>query len=157
MLVWEHPESDKLFCEEIDVGEEKPRQIASGLRKFMKIEQLQGASVLVVTNLKPAKLGGFPSAGMVLCAKQMDGENETVEFIRAPEGAKIGERVLLEGTEAGQHEPFLPNKVKKKKVLEHMKDVWKTDAGRQCTWEGKKWMTTAGPCFAENLANAVIS
>ena len=139
------------------MGEEKPRQIASGLRKFMKIEQLQGASVLVVTNLKPAKLGGFPSAGMVLCAKLQEGEKETVEFIRAPEGAKIGERVLLEGTAAGQHEPFLPNKVKKKKVLEHMKDVWKTDAERQCMWEGKKWMTSAGPCYAEKLANAVIS
>merc|ERR1712127_867518 len=33
--VWEHPEADKLYCEEIDLGEESPRQIASGLRPYM--------------------------------------------------------------------------------------------------------------------------
>ena len=52
---WEHPDSDHLWCEEIDVGEEKPWQIASGLREHYSLEEMQGANVLVVCNLKPAK------------------------------------------------------------------------------------------------------
>jgi glutamyl-tRNA synthetase len=63
--VWEHEEADKLFCEEIDVGEDEPRQIASGLRPYMKAEDLQGRKVLVLCNLKARNLVGFPSHGMV--------------------------------------------------------------------------------------------
>ena len=45
---WEHEEADKLFCEEIDIGEESgPRQIASGLRDHYKLEDLEGQRVLV--------------------------------------------------------------------------------------------------------------
>merc|ERR1712087_794725 len=39
--VWEHEEADKLFCEEIDVGEDEPRQIASGLKPYLKQEDLE--------------------------------------------------------------------------------------------------------------------
>jgi methionine--tRNA ligase beta chain len=67
--VWHHPEADKLFCEEIDVGEEEPRQIASGLREHYTLEQMLNRKVLVVCNLKSAKIVGFASSGMVLAAK----------------------------------------------------------------------------------------
>ncbi len=69
MKVWHHPDADKLFCEEIDVGEESPRQIASGLRQHYSLEEMQDRKVLVVCNLKPAKIVGFESNGMVLAAK----------------------------------------------------------------------------------------
>ena len=56
---WEHPDSDKLWCEKIDVGEDEPRQIASGIRAYYATaDQLEGRPVLVVCNLKAAKLGG---------------------------------------------------------------------------------------------------
>jgi methionine--tRNA ligase beta chain len=67
--VWEHPDSEKLWCEEIDVGEEKPRQIVSGLRAWYTKEQMLGKRLIAVCNLKTAKLGGVPSAGMVMCAQ----------------------------------------------------------------------------------------
>lgn len=68
--MWHHPEADKLFCEEIDVGEEGgPRQIASGLRDHYTLEEMQDRKVLVVCNLKAAKIVGFSSNGMVLAAK----------------------------------------------------------------------------------------
>jgi len=85
--VWEHPDSDKLWCESIDCGEEKPRQILSGLRHNFTQEQML-RRVLVVCNLKAAKLGGIPSHGMVLCAS--NDEHTEVEFLEPPEGAKIG-------------------------------------------------------------------
>jgi len=67
--VWHHPEADKLFCEEIDVGEENKREIASGLREHYTLEDMEGRKVLVVCNLKAAKIVGFASNGMVLAAK----------------------------------------------------------------------------------------
>lgn len=68
--VWHHPDADKLFCEEIDVGEEGgPRQIASGLREHYELSDMQDKKVLVVCNLKPSKIVGFTSNGMVLAAK----------------------------------------------------------------------------------------
>ena len=51
--------TDKLYCEEIDIGEEVPRQIASGLAKHYTLEQMQDRAVIVVANLKPRTLVGF--------------------------------------------------------------------------------------------------
>lgn len=94
--VWLHPEADKLFCEEIDVGEEGgPRQITSGLRGHYDLDDLQDKKVLVVCNMKASKIVGFASFGMVLAAKAEDGSK--VELVTPPEGSSIGERVFIEG------------------------------------------------------------
>lgn len=59
---WEHPDSEKLYCEEIDLGEAAPRQIASGLRAFYpSVNDLTGRKVLVLANLKERALAGFKS------------------------------------------------------------------------------------------------
>ena len=68
--VWNHESADKLFCEQIDLGEEGgPREIASGLREHYTLEEMQDKLVLVVCNLKASKIVGFVSNGMVLAAK----------------------------------------------------------------------------------------
>lgn len=72
--MWNHEDAERLYCEEIDVGEDAPRQIASGLREHVSLEEMQGSLVLVVCNLRPAKLAGFVSNGMVLAAKGSDGK-----------------------------------------------------------------------------------
>ena len=105
---WEHPEAAKLFCEEVDVGEGAPRKIASGLRDYYSLDQMQGRRVLVIANLKPRKLQGFESNGMVVCAVAADGKSE---FIEPPEGAAPGERVYCEGVTGDAWEP---NKVGKR-------------------------------------------
>jgi len=53
---WAHPDSDKLWCERIDIGEAEPREIASGLRAFYSQEEMQGANVIVLANLKDKKV-----------------------------------------------------------------------------------------------------
>nr|CAH7756022.1 unnamed protein product [Callosobruchus chinensis] len=63
-----HPEADALYVEKIDLGEEKPRTIVSGLVNFIPIEEMQNRMVVVLCNLKPAKMRGVESQGMVLCA-----------------------------------------------------------------------------------------
>ncbi|MDE6758259.1 MAG: methionine--tRNA ligase [Clostridia bacterium] len=65
--------ADKLLCSKIDLGEEQPRTIVSGIAKFYTPEEMIGKQVIVVTNLKPVKLRGIESQGMVLCASDEDG------------------------------------------------------------------------------------
>jgi methionine--tRNA ligase beta chain len=92
--VWAHPDADKLWCEEVDCGEESgPRQIASGLREYYKTpEDMEGRLVLVLANLKARPMRGFVSHGMLLCAST---EDRGVELIEPPTGAKLGERVTI--------------------------------------------------------------
>ena len=144
--VWEHEEADKLYCEEIDVGEDEPRQIASGLRPFMGPEDLEGKKVLVLCNLKARKLVGFPSHGMVLCASNSD--HTDVRLIAPPVDAKIGERVTVpdfdfEGEESA---PFAENKVGKKKVVEKLAPFLVTSKYGVPEFLGRPFMTTAGVC-----------
>lgn len=138
---WEHEEADKLFCEEIDIGEGiGPRQIASGLRAHYSVDDLPGQRVLVLANLKARKLVGFESHGMVLCASSSDGK---VQFVEPPEGAAIGERVMVDGFEG---EPATENQIIKKKMLEAIFPDLKTNAVGVVTYKGVPLSTSAGPC-----------
>eukprot|EP00537_Pseudo-nitzschia_pungens_P003945 CAMPEP_0172367840 /NCGR_PEP_ID=MMETSP1060-20121228/23927_1 /TAXON_ID=37318 /ORGANISM="Pseudo-nitzschia pungens, Strain cf. cingulata" /LENGTH=248 /DNA_ID=CAMNT_0013092225 /DNA_START=1880 /DNA_END=2626 /DNA_ORIENTATION=+ len=115
---WEHEEADKLFCEEINVGEEEPRKIASGLKAHYTSEDMVGKKVLVLANLKSRKMVGFPSHGMVLCAVKEgaaeDGSEDIVELLSPPEAAVPGDRIVCAGYEG---EPATENQVIKKKML----------------------------------------
>ncbi|MGL4737505.1 MAG: methionine--tRNA ligase [Cellulosilyticaceae bacterium] len=66
------PKADKLLVSQIKIGEEV-RQIVSGIAKYYEPEQFVGKKVVVVTNLKPVKLRGIMSEGMVLCASDDEG------------------------------------------------------------------------------------
>jgi len=154
LKAWEHESAEKLYCEEVDVGEESgPRKIASGLRPFYKLEEMQNRTVLVLCNLKARNLVGFPSHGMVMCASNAD--HTKVEFAVPPEGAKIGERVIFEGYDG---EPEAENKVAKKKMFEKIAPDLKTDETGEISWKGKKATTSAGICKAVNgMPNAQVS
>jgi methionyl-tRNA synthetase len=79
--VKKHPDSDKLFIEQIDVGEENPRTIVSGLQKYYTEKEMLGKNVVVLCNLKPAKLAGVKSEGMVLVSE--DEKNDKIGLIIA--------------------------------------------------------------------------
>ncbi|NWJ12060.1 SYYC protein, partial [Crypturellus undulatus] len=66
--VEKHPDADSLYVEKIDVGEPEPRTVVSGLVQFVPKEQLQDRLVVLLCNLKPQKMRGVESQGMVLCA-----------------------------------------------------------------------------------------
>jgi methionyl-tRNA synthetase len=66
-------QTDSLLRLHVDLGEEKPRQIVAGLASSYTPEQLVGRHVLVVTNLKPRKIRGLMSYGMVLAVQKGDG------------------------------------------------------------------------------------
>jgi glutamyl-tRNA synthetase len=144
--VWEHPEADKLYCEEINVGEEQPRSIASGLRPYLSKEEMLGRKVLVLCNLKERKLVGFPSHGMVLCASNAD--HSVVKLVSPPFDAKIGERVTVPdfdfASEAGA--PLAENALGKKKVLEQLAPYLVTGPYGVPQFLGRPFMTSAGVC-----------
>ncbi len=151
--VWPHEESDKLWCEKVDLGDAEPRQILSGLRKFYKKEDMQDQLVLVLCNLKKRNLVGVPSHGMVLCAS--NAEHTEVEFVVPPEGAKVGERVMFEGYDG---EAEAENKFAKKKMLEKLAPDLKTDENGIVVWKNAKSVTSVGPCVAiKGMKGAQVS
>jgi len=150
---WPHPDSDKLWCEKVDVGEGEPREIASGIRAYYETaDQLVDRKVLVVCNLKPAKLAGFASNGMVLCASSAD--RETVAFVEPPEGAAPGQRVLMEGQEAV--EPASGNAMKKKKLMEKAAEELRA-VDNVATAHGKPLVVAGGQCTSPSVPVGTIN
>lgn len=85
----DHPDADRLLVMQVDIGEEKPRQIVAGIRKDYEPEELVGRTLVIVANLKPAKLRGQESHGMMLAVK---GDEKVIPLgIDGP--AKVGTRV----------------------------------------------------------------
>lgn len=64
--------AEKLYILQVDLGEEKPRQIVSSLVDYYTAEELVGKEIIVLANLKPAKMRGHISEGMLLCAETTD-------------------------------------------------------------------------------------
>ena len=158
---WEHEEADKLYCEEINLGEEGgPRQIASGLKAHYSVEEMVGKKVLVLANLKSRKLVGFPSHGMVLCAckygEAEDGSEDTVEFVCPPDDAEIGDRVVCYGFEG---EPATENQIVKKKILNAVFPDLKVDADGVAVYKDVPLTTVIGglTCKAASLKDVPIS
>ena len=83
------PKSKKLLCSQVKIGT-KTRQIISGIKAHYTPEEMVGKKVMVVTNLKPAKLAGMLSEGMILCAEDAEGNLAlTTPEKKMPAGAEI--------------------------------------------------------------------
>lgn len=81
--------SKKLLCSQVRVGSEV-KQIVSGIKAYYKPEEMVGKKVMVLVNLKPAKLAGVLSEGMLLCAENEKGELALVVPEKdMPAGAEI--------------------------------------------------------------------
>ncbi|KAF1075209.1 Methionine--tRNA ligase [Halodesulfovibrio sp. MK-HDV] len=88
LVVEDHPKADRLFRCEVDLGEEKPRQILAGLKEHFTAEDLLGRQVVVVANLKPRKIRGLESHGMMLALKTADGMEMLTASGEVPAGTK---------------------------------------------------------------------
>ena len=81
--------SDKLLCSQIDMGTEV-RQIVSGIAQSYQPEEMVGKQVIVVTNLKPRKIRGVMSHGMILCATTEQGYRVLTVDAAVPAGSEVG-------------------------------------------------------------------
>ena len=85
----EVPKSKKLLCSQVRIGSQV-KQIVSGIKKHYSAEEMVGKKVMVLVNLKPAKLAGVLSEGMLLCAEDENGELALmVPEKKMPSGAEI--------------------------------------------------------------------
>ncbi|KAJ3065430.1 Aminoacyl tRNA synthase complex-interacting multifunctional protein 1 [Rhizoclosmatium hyalinum] len=123
-----HPDAETLYVEEIEVGEEKPRTVVSGLVKYMKEEDLLNRKVVLLCNLKPAKMRGIESQAMVLAATSVDGT--TVELLDAPASAKPGDRCWFDGHRGTDFSQLNA----KKKTWETVQPRLKTDGFKQAVY-----------------------
>ena len=140
----------------IDIGEEQPRNIGTGLRNYVPIEKIQDSKVILFSNLKPKRFGkDFESHGMIMCAGKKDKDNnkETFELIRPNENAKIGEKVFIEGEE---HDNNVVPQISGGRFQKCI-NYFKTDENCFCMYNGKKIVTESGPIKVESLANCDIS
>ena len=98
LKVENNPEGEKLYIETLDDGSGTERIIQSGLRMYLKPEELLGKNIIVVSNLAPRTMRGVESRGMLLAGDYKDGDKDCVEVLDVS-WAKPGTKVVLEGSD----------------------------------------------------------
>lgn len=144
-----HPDADALYVEKVDCGEPAPRTVVSGLVKHIPLDQMQNRMVVLLCNLKPAKMRGVVSQAMVMCASSP----EKVEILDPPAGALPGDRVICQGFTGEPDKELNP----KKKVWEQVQPDLQTDAKCVATYKGSAFEVLGkGICKAQTMSNSGI-
>ncbi|XP_016957489.1 aminoacyl tRNA synthase complex-interacting multifunctional protein 1 [Drosophila biarmipes] len=147
--VGRHPDADSLYLEKIDCGEAAPRTVVSGLVKFVPLEEMQNRLVVVMCNLKPAKMRGVTSEAMVMCASTPD----KVEVLSPPAGAVPGDLVHCEGYPRQPDAQLNP----KKKIFEACAPDLKTNADLVACYKGAALHVPGkGNVVAQTLKNVNV-
>ncbi|CAF1225897.1 unnamed protein product [Rotaria sordida] len=133
--VEKHPDADSLYVEQIDVGEEKPRTVCSGLVKHLQINDLNQKLCIVLCNLKPAKMRGITSEAMVMCASTPD----KVEILEPSSDCKPGDRIECEGYNCSSPDA----QIKKELSDQILPDMTTNDKG-EATFKGVLWKVANG-------------
>ncbi|ERT58821.1 methionine--tRNA ligase subunit beta, partial [Peptoniphilus sp. BV3C26] len=88
--VEDHPNADKLYILNLKLGQEK-RTIVSGIKDYYKKDDLIGKQIIIVANLKPIKLRGVESKGMLLAAKDKNGNLSLASLMdKIEDGVSLG-------------------------------------------------------------------
>lgn len=145
-----HPDADALYVEKIDCGDPTgPRTVISGLVKHVPIEEMKDRLVVVLCNLKPAKMRGILSEAMVMCASTP----EKVELLGTPPNVKPGDRVVFDNYPGEPDTQLNP----KKKIWESVAPDIKTDDNGVATYKGVEFKVAGvDGQFKSNLKNVNI-
>jgi len=90
--VRDHPQAEKLYMLHIDLGKLGKRVIVAGMKPYYKKDEIKGKNIIVVTNLKPAKIRGITSNGMLLAA-----EDDNIVSLLNPGESKPGSDITVQG------------------------------------------------------------
>uniref|UniRef100_A0ABI7ZLT7 tRNA-binding domain-containing protein n=1 Tax=Felis catus TaxID=9685 RepID=A0ABI7ZLT7_FELCA len=144
-----HPDADSLYVEEIDVGETAPRTVVSGLVNHVPLEQMQNRMVILLCNLKPAKMRGVISQAMVMCASSP----EKVEILAPPTGSVPGDRIVFDAFPGEPDKELNP----KKKIWEQIQPDLCTNDECVATYKGVPFEVKGkGVCRAQTMTNSGI-
>ncbi|UCD13438.1 MAG: methionine--tRNA ligase [Thermoplasmatales archaeon] len=91
--VKDHPQADKLYVMQLDLGPLGERTIVAGMKPYYSKEELSGKSIVIVTNLKPATIRGIESKGMLLAAE----DDQGIVTLLNPKDATPGAEIYVEG------------------------------------------------------------
>ena len=116
-----HPEADKLYVLQINLGTER-RQLVAGIRQYYSEEELVGKKIVVVTNLKPAKLRGIESQGMLLAAD----DGKAVRVLEASK-SNPGDHVFAEDYQTSSKEITIEEFTKLKLSVKNGKPCFEED------------------------------
>ncbi|MEM4263993.1 MAG: methionine--tRNA ligase [Candidatus Woesearchaeota archaeon] len=134
------PDSDKLYILDIDLKDEK-RILVAGLKQHLKPEEIKGKNIVIVSNLKPAKIRGVESKGMLLAAESK-GKVTLLEALKS----EPGEQVYIEGIEPGTEEI----------TIEQFSKITLTTKDKKAIYKGKPLKTDKEEIFANIPDNARI-
>merc|ERR1711862_444571 len=143
-----HPDADSLYVEEVDVGEEKPRTVISGLVKFIPENEMQNRKAILLCNLKPSKMRGIMSEAMVMCASTP----EKVEILSPPENSNPGDPIHVDGFERRPDAQLNP----KKKIFEAVAPDLKVNSEMVATYKGVPWLVNGQPCKSQTLVDVQV-
>ncbi|XP_004686657.1 PREDICTED: aminoacyl tRNA synthase complex-interacting multifunctional protein 1 isoform X2 [Condylura cristata] len=144
-----HPDADSLYVEEVDVGETVPRTVVSGLVNHVPLEQMQNRMVVLLCNLKPAKMRGVLSQAMVMCASSP----EKVEILAPPQGSVPGDRITFDAFPGEPDKELNP----KKKIWEQIQPDLHTNDDCVATYKGAPFEVKGkGVCRAQTMSNSGI-
>lgn len=128
--VQEHPDADKLYVLDLDMGDAGQRRIVAGIRPWYEPEEVQDAKIVVVANMKPATIRGVRSQGMLLAAD--DGS----PALLSPQG-EVGEAVAFEG--------LAPQPVDSVDIQTFEKMGLTVDREGRVSWQGRVLVDSGGP------------
>lgn len=167
VAVQPHPEAENLLVCEVDCGDTSEngdaaptRTVVAGLAGKIPMDQLVGRKVLVITNLKPAKMRGIESTAMLLAASDgKEGDHETVELLQVPDAVPNGELISFEGKE-----PCVPDAMLKSKgalkAWDRAKAGLRVNKNGEATYTDEsgshQMLSSAGPIKAPTLADAAV-
>ncbi|CAO1425935.1 unnamed protein product [Diamesa tonsa] len=144
-----HPDAESLYLEKIDCGEANVRTVVSGLVKHIPLNEMENRMVIVLCNLKPAKMRGVVSEAMVMCASSPD----KVEVMSPPAGSVPGDLISCEGFIRNPDAIMNP----KKKIFETVSpDLLTNDAGVGCYKGIPLFVQGKGPITSQTLKNVNI-
>jgi methionine--tRNA ligase beta chain len=149
----DHPNSEKLIVVKVEIAPGEMRQVVAGLKKHVKKEDLLLKLVVLILNLKPAKLGGVASEAMILAGEgplaggtDEKDDQRVVKVLEPAMGSSIGDRVFLEGGAPSES----PDKKLSSKVWEKVVPLLQIKGGH-AHYAGRALVTSSGPVFVDDL------
>lgn len=143
------PDADTLYLTKVDIGGEF-LSIVAGLAKFIPKDQLLGKNVIILCNLKPSKLRGHLSEGMIMCAKSGD----IMELLEPPANARPGDLVYCENYE---RTPTEGGRDKKRLYDPLAPDMLTNDQLVACYKGSYLYIPDKGNIVTKSLKNATIT
>ncbi|MFW6285856.1 MAG: methionine--tRNA ligase [Nanoarchaeota archaeon] len=128
--------SDKLYKLKVDIGENQPRQILSGLKEIYLSKDLENKKVIVLTNLKTAKLAGEISQGMILAVEDKNYPNNCSLLTTTLE---IGKNIKTKNITADNKKTIKINNFKKVKIIAKNGKIYYNDQQIENTTDDKKY------------------